>query len=221
MTRTIGSIESTPMDSHGIKILGGTVLALYTIAVTSFWTSFLLQYLGECKTAYYVCVIFGYPGMDLAFSLLLWLFVFRLIKRFNNTKYAIPKCQKNTILLFTGIAIFCIIIANTVSNAVPDVYDTDSIAYIILLTGLLLYYFLTFTMSLIVLKLFISKLHLLIHDFLKQFGAISQTRLHDLNKSLRFAIWFFDFLVSVLFYFFFFFFFHVFLFSIFYLGRFF
>ena len=158
-----------------ITALGGIVLVFYFLALLLFFMSGIID-VYHCGYAYTRGIAYGFHFTG--YNLLLVLFVYRFIKTFENSPYAISK----TALSATKIIVCApfVFVVFGVSSVYLNVFSLHVIAQI----GLF-YVATTFFASLFILIIFIKKLNVVIQDFVKQFGTISTTKLTEINETLR------------------------------------
>lgn len=165
-------------DTTQIKLMACFTLVTYAFGNFFYCTSFLLDSINNCDNGVGLDIgaIFIFQVSTIS---LVKLFAMRLIKTFENNQYAIGGgCVK--IIDFGLPTIFFLYVIIIIINASNNELLPRQI------TIVLLFFLQLFIVGYIIalLRLFLSKLGLIIDDFVKQFGRVSPPQLAKLNKSL-------------------------------------
>lgn len=175
------TVKGIKVDRAGkrIKSVGAFVITLYTIGVVCLSIDSVVTTATKCKYNSPFDNI-GWPSYFIGFVSLLMLFAYRLIKTFENTKFAFSDKQVLSIKISMILGLsFVIMVPNLLFSGVVSETNTwkfagAGIGVLVLFAALLLY-------------LFIRKLRTVIEDFIEQFGKITPMQLAQLNKSLRYV----------------------------------
>ena len=165
-------------DSSQIKLLGVASLTVYFISVICFVLSFLTN--KNCVVSSDI-LTFGFLCHFGGFTLVLITFTVRIIKTFKNTNYAIPNKHIKFIyhILIPLLALLITI------NALLRIFNIVSV-YVSAIVSLV--YVIIFVIYAVwLLRLFIKRLNIIIYDFIKQFGKVSNIDLAKLNKSVSYV----------------------------------
>ena len=175
-------------DGKLIKIMGGVAMVFYVIGVGVIFSSSMIDLANEnqCRDAMNISVT-GWLFDFLAYCLILALFSARLIKTFSSkgnnnndiSNYVISDRNVRIIQIICAVPFFYTFFMFAMIEA--DVITPRGVAPLIMI-----YVLFIVCVSGVLLKLFISKLNLIINDFIKQFGKISEPQLHQLNRSIRY-----------------------------------
>ena len=176
---TIHGIK-TAEAAKTIRIAGGAGLLCYFVGMLLFLMHGMSNIVQSCSDSYNYHIIpsLAYPINYSGFSVLLVLFSLRLIKTFEETKYAIS----HNMAIFLQVAT---ILPFVVLFLIGILRGTDTIGENVAIRGGFGLIILMMLLSFILLRLFVVKLGLVINDFIEQFGKVSQIDLATLNKSLR------------------------------------
>ena len=172
---SIAGIESTNVDALRIKLVAGVAITLYWIGNILFLLSIIIDTIEDCN----VYNGLGSPAFTIStigFIFELLVFGLRIIKIFEDTKYAISKIYIKYIFNYLIPILFIYQLLNNIFRG-TNIFSQTTTLILSVLWGIFLIMF-----GFLLLKLFVNKLNCVINDFIKEFVSISDNRLNVLNN---------------------------------------
>ena len=165
-------------DARQIKIMALIALTMYLGSDIIFLIA--ISSVNDCTFGFDISPV-GFILHFFGFTMVLMTFTVRIFKTFENTSYSINKKHINFIYyIFTPFLAIVIVTLNILR--VTEVIHIRLIGIIALI-----FVFFLILYAIWLLRLFIKKLNIVIYDFIKQFGKVSNIDLANLNKSVSYV----------------------------------